>query len=95
MNITDHCNAIHKQANQMRNAVWSLVFGAVAAYLVWTFGGASWWVYALLFTPSVFGLAQALTDDPATQNVLDLGELPDSGFDNGALAWKGSRLPQD
>jgi hypothetical protein len=69
MNVTDHCNAIHKQANQMRSALWLLVFAAIAAYLVWTFGGAPWWVYALLFTRSVFGFARALIGEPATPRI--------------------------
>jgi hypothetical protein len=60
MNITDHRNAIHKQANQMRSASWSLVFAAIAAYLVWTFGGAPWWVYMLLFTRFFLDLLKGL-----------------------------------
>jgi hypothetical protein len=53
----------------MRSALWLLVFAAIAAYLVWTFGGAPWWVYALLFTRSVFGFARALIGEPATPRI--------------------------
>lgn len=97
MNMTDHCNAIHKKANQMRSALWSLVFAAIAGYLVWSGSGEAWWVYALLFTRSVFGFAQVLTDEPGTQKVSDdcSGELPDSDFENGAFAWEASGLSAD
>lgn len=102
MNMTDYCNAIHQKANQMASALWSLVAAVIAAYLVWTFGGAPWWVYALLFTRSVVGFAQALTDEPAIQKASDdcFGELPISAsdaavcdFDKGAFAWEASGLP--
>src|SRR5512145_1843309 len=97
MDMTDHCNAIHKQANQMRSALWSLFFAAIAACLVWAFGGAPWWVYAMLFARSVVGFAQALTNDPAPQKASDdcVGELPDSDFEKGAFGWEASGLSAD
>lgn len=105
MNITDHCNAIHKKANQMRTALWSLVAAASAAYLVWKFGGgAPWWVYAMLFARTVVGFAQALTDEPAMQKASDdcFGELPISARDaaicdieKSAFAWEASGLSAD
>jgi hypothetical protein len=96
MNFTDHCKAIHKQANQMRSASWSLFFGAIAAYLIGTFGGSPWWVYVLLFTPSLFGFAQVLADDPATQKVLDghSVELADSDVDNARWRGRGVGYPK-
>jgi hypothetical protein len=105
MNMTDHCNALHEKANQMRGALWSLVFAAIAAYLVSSFGsGAPWWVYAMLFTRSVVGFAQALTDEPAMQKASDdrFGQLPISArdaaicdFEKGAFAWESSGFSAD
>ena len=75
MDITDHANAIHRQADQMRSVLWSFVFAAIAAYVVWKFASAPWWVYPMLFTRSVFGFAQLLSDEPHAR------KAPDDRFD--------------
>lgn len=96
MNLIDHCNLVHQKANQMRGALWSLVVAAIASSLVWTLGGAPWWIYAMLFARFVFEFAQALSDEPATPKASDdcFGELPDSHIATGAVAWEASGLSE-
>ena len=78
---------IHEKANQMENALWSLVFAAIAAYLVSTFGtGAPWWVYPLLFARSVYAFVQALTNEPAGQKATD-ARFADSARANRIKVW--------
>lgn len=97
MNFIDHCNLVHKKANQMRSVLWSLVVAAIASYLVWTLGGAPWWVYAMLFARFVVEFAQALSDEPATPKAPDdcFGELPGCAIATGPAAWGASGLPED
>ena len=95
MDMTEHCTAIHKKANQMRGALWSLVLAAIAAYLVWSFGsGAPWWVYALLFARSVVGFAQVLTSDCFCEQRVSAGDAAICDLDS-TTAWEASGLSAD
>ena len=90
MDFIDHCYLVQKKAHQMRRALWSLFVAAIAAYFVWTLGGAPWWAYAILFARSVFELAQTLSDEPARPKATDecSVELPGYAIATVAVAWE-------
>ena len=96
MDFIDHCNLVHKKANQMRSALLSLVVASIAAYLVYTLGGAPWWLYAVLFARFVVEFAQALSDEPVTPKASDdcFGELPGCAIATGLLHGQRAGCPK-
>lgn len=85
-----------EKARQVGDALFSLAFAAMAAWLVWTFGepaalqktesGVPWWVYGLLFSRFIGGIVKIMTDDTSLQG-LDPAEDEPSTSD-------GSNLPE-